>query len=374
VLLAIAAVALAAPGGDAAAEEEIIVYGDDFARWDHTRWFVEAELMLPFGTPFAAERNESFISYAFQLRAIVGCEKDARLSGSKWEVGCKIEDLGIRATTHNRSRSERDRAMVQRVLDEIDAKLTGVAVQMQVDKKGGVTNFDLEGIQSDNLRERQIQESLRQVLSRVMAGFHLRIPDHAQRSGQWVEMNSELMDMPSLSASRGSTTLVHVVSPYKENQLVQTVGEGSVAVKIPVFAEREGLGDVGSFDSGPNTSGGGEGLSPSTVAANAAPDDGEILLRNGGSESDLEITYTMSATGVALFEKSTGIMTERVWACHGVPTASSGVISGSPFRNVGRITMLGDDDKPDVGPTVQVAYPGQVREGLEPWIDLEGPQ
>ena len=82
----------------------------------------------------------------------------------------------------------------------------------------------------------------------------------------------------------------------------------------------------------------------------------------------------MSATGVALFERATGIMTERVWACHGVPTASGGVISGSPFRNVGRITMLGDADKPDVGPSVQVALPGYAGEGLEPWVNLEAPE
>jgi hypothetical protein len=372
VLFAIAFVALAASEESA---EEIIVYGDDFARWDHTRWFVESELMLPLGIPFAAERNESFLSYAFQVRAIVACEKEARLSGSKWQVACSIEDIGIRASSHTRFRTAAGREMVQRVLDEIDAKITGIAVQMQVDKKGGITNIDLEGLQSDNVRERQIQESLRQVLSRVMAGFHLRIPDHAQRDGQWVEANSELMDMPSLSASRGSTTLVHVVSAYGQDRLVQTVGQGTVAVKLPVPREAQPLGDIAPDDPGPSaTSSGGGGLSPAMPSANASPDeDAEFLLRGVPTESDVEITYTMSATGVALFEKATGIMTERVWACHGAPTASAGIASGAPFRNVGRIAMLGETDKPDVGPTLQVALPHQRVQGIEPWVDLEGP-
>ena len=58
---------------------------------------------------------------------------------------------------------------------------------------------------------------------------------------------------------------------------------------------------------------------------------------------------------------------------HNARSGSMGV-SGSPFRNVGRIVMLGDADKPDVGPSMQVAYPGHAMEGLEPWVELEGPE
>jgi hypothetical protein len=93
-----------------------------------------------------------------------------------------------------------------------------------------------------------------------------------------------------------------------------------------------------------------------------------------GSESASEITYTLKATGVALFEKETGIMTERVWACHGFPTASSANgLRTPPYRNVGRMQLLGSGDKPDVGPTRQVAWPTREREmnELAPWVDIE---
>jgi hypothetical protein len=255
------------------------------------------------------------------------------------------------------------------VLDQIDAKLTGAAVQLQVDKKGGVTNFDLEQIAADNTRERQIKESLRQVLSRVMAGFHLRIPDHAQKSGQWVEYGSELLDMPSLTSSRGSTTLVHVVSPYGNNQLVQTSGQGTISVFLPSPQTNEDFSFT-DVDTSPATVTRGDsgGISGTEEAMEAMA---ESLLAQGGVESEVPITYEMSATGVALFERRTGIMTERVWACHGVPTASSGVISGAPFRNVGRIVLLGEDERPDVGPTKQVAPPYRQVFGLDPWVDIE---
>jgi hypothetical protein len=354
--------------------EEIIIYADEFARWEDTRWLVATELLLPLGTPFGADKNESFMSYAFQIRAVVWCDKEGKLSKTKMEVACKIEDIALLVTTHRRWKREKDRELAERVLAEIDAKLTGAAVQMQVDKEGGVTNFDLEQVRADNLRERQIQEALRQVMTRVMSGFHLRIPDHAQRTGQWVEYKSELMDMPSLTASRGSTELVHVVSPYEGHQLVQTSGRGSVSVFIPTPAEDDPF-DTVTQNTNPATASrsGGGGVGPQTLGGTegAMEAAAEALLSQGGTESQVEITYEMSATGVALFERSTGIMTERVWACHGVPTAGSGVITGPPFRNVGRITLLGKDERPDVGPTKQVAPPGRVVEGLDPWVPLE---
>jgi hypothetical protein len=336
-------------GGTARTPEEITIYGDDFARWDHTRWLVAAELILPLGVGFAAEEDEAFVSYAFQVRAIVACEKDGRETKNVWEVSCTVEDVGLLVSAYRRAERERDRELVQRVLDQIDAKLTGMDVQMQVDRNGGITDVDLEGVTTDNERDRGIQESLRQVMGRVMAGFHLRIPDHAQRDGQWIETHSELMDLPSLTASRGSTMLVHVVSPYAGARLVQTIGQGTTAVHMIVQDK------------------GGQAGSPFEQVSNADA----ALLSVSGAETELEMMYDMSATGVAMFDQETGIMTERVWAVHGIPTASGDVFSGPPYRNVGRLALLGQADRPDVGPSKQVAPPGAVLEGLDRWVDIE---
>ena len=82
--------------------------------------------------------------------------------------------------------------------------------------------------------------------------------------------------------------LRHLVSPYEENQLVQTVGDGSVAVKLPMPVVAERLGDIGAYDSGPSAATSGGDFAPTTVAQNAAPDDAESLLRGGGVESEQE--------------------------------------------------------------------------------------
>ena len=230
-LLVLATTSHAGPSTDPE-PEEIIVYGDDFARWDDTRWLVQAELIVPEGIELVQDNNQSFTTYMFQIRSVLKCSKDRRLNKKKWEVDCVFEDVGLLTTSLRRAKRERDRKMVQEVLDEIDAKLTGLRVQLQTDFKGGVTNVDLEGVEARNLRQRRSVESLRQAMSRMVAGFHLRIPDHAQREGEWLEYRSALMSMPSTTASSGNSVIKHVVSPRSGIQIVQTIGAGTTSVNL----------------------------------------------------------------------------------------------------------------------------------------------
>lgn len=364
----LAAATLLSPGTATANDdiEEIIVYGDDFARWDHTRWFVTSELVLPIPLSMGADFNKSFLTYAMQTKMVLLCDKDGKQTRKRLEVMCEIEDIGLQTMTVRHFKREKDREIAQRVIDQVDAKLTGAKIQLQVDFKGGVNNVDLEGFTARNERERMINENLRQLLLRMVAGFHMKIPDHAQREGQWIEYNSSLMSLPSLTASRGSTTMVHTVSRHPGYQLVQTLGQGTSATKLPNFEadnpEFDTIGeasDIGGF--GP------DGSMPD------APDMGIPTVGGGsGRESEVEVTYTFDTTGVAIFERETGVMTERVWVTTGSPTASSaGGTFNNPFRNVGRVQMLGQTDQPDVGPSQQVAWPGQEMDGLPSWVFLE---
>lgn len=107
------------------ADDEVIVYGDQFARWDHTRWLLQSELWLPLGMDFASDDNFTFRSFGFQIRAVVLCDKDARLAKHRWEVSCAVEELGLLATTENRWRTERDREIAAAVLEAVDQRLTG---------------------------------------------------------------------------------------------------------------------------------------------------------------------------------------------------------------------------------------------------------
>jgi hypothetical protein len=100
----------------------LALYGDPFARWDRTRWLVEAE---------------AFVSEALQLRAVLACDKEPRLGQKRFEVSCEIEDVGLTVVS-TRSQGPADRERVARVLSELDARMTGLRAQLQVDAEGGV--------------------------------------------------------------------------------------------------------------------------------------------------------------------------------------------------------------------------------------------
>jgi len=354
---------------------EIIVYADDFARWDNTRWFVANELLLPVPVAFARDFNWSFASFAFQIRMVLDCEQTYKMSRKRIEVDCTIDDVGILASTQRRQTGEFDRKLVAAVLEEVDSKLTGLKVQLQTDFKGGLQNIDIEGLSTSNVRQRAIQETIRQIMMRVMSGFHLRIPDHAQRDGTYREKSSTLMQMPSTTASQGSSRLVHTVTVRPDGlQIVQSVGEGTTRISIPV--PRSTFNRTGG---GPPSVGSGAATQSGGPAANAQIEqseeiEGPVLIGlQGGKAAEVEATYSLNASSVAVFEKKTGIMTERIWTVQGVPTASSAGGSNrlAPYHTVGRVKMLAKDQRADVGPTQQVAAPQQSVEGLPDWKPLE---
>lgn len=367
-----AAPALAQSGSDDVSEE-VIVYDDSFARWDDTRWLVQAEFLFPIGVTLAKNRNEGFLTYALQVRSVVHCNKEHQLSKKKVEVGCTIEDVGMLATSMRRWKTPRQQAIVQSTLDEIDAKLTDMKIQIQTDVKGGITNVDLDGLSTRNERERVVMETLRQIVSRLVAGFHLRIPNQAQRSGEWVEYSSALMSLPALSASRGSSTLKHVVSRHGEHQIVQTVGKGSSTIFLPInFVDvpwADPAGKMADAQAGQESGGREASLGDDLTEQDDGLRDMQITVTQ---ESNIDATWDMHARGVAVFDRETGVMSERVWVVHGVPTASAG--QGTqlpPYRNAGRLVLLGKTERADVGPTKQVAPPGWTVNGLDPWISIE---
>jgi hypothetical protein len=277
--------------------------------------------------------------------------------------------------------------------------LTEVELQLHVDSRGGVGHVDIEGLDARNERERQAREEMRQLMKRIMAGFHLRIPDQAQEPGQVMERHSELMAVPSLTGNLGSSTLVHTVSRWNGHHLVQTTGKGTATASVPipqVESEREmRTGDEEQYDL--MNDGKGDDLQRQTLADQVlsvkilslddapakpiprAPPPDELAQpprRAPNADDgilDMDLTYALTASGVALYEHDTGVLFERVWTVEGHPTASSagGGVNTVPFRNTGHLLRLGDDEHPDLGPTTQVSPPGLRITGLSDWTPLD---
>lgn len=316
-------VALARGQSEEDVAEEIVVWGDLFARWDDTRWFIATELGLPFPFAFAKDENLSFGSREFQIRTILRCNKDWKLGRRRYEVGCVIEDFAMQAAIDERRVKEGDITKAQAVLDEIDAKLSGAAVQLQVADDGRVTNIDLEGVTADNSREQVIAETLRQVMGRIVFGFDLKLQKYNQlHEGKWPEYNSKLMTFPlppEVGGAPSSSLIVHYLNRYKGHILVQSIGKG--VVQLPL-------------------------------------------------DDTFNPTWTTDLIGVSLFDPDQGFMLERVWALSGESSASAMFDQGAYFH-AGRITMLGAEDKPDLGPTRVVNGRRQHTPELPAWEPIE---
>jgi hypothetical protein len=343
-----------------AGPEEIVVYGDRFARWDETRWLVDDELLLPSPLLFGTDDNLALEAHAIRLSLVIVCHKASRQLGESWEVDCQIEDASVQAATAAHWHPSL-REQAQQILTALDERLTDASIQLQADGKNGLLAVDMEGWEADNVRERQLQESVRQLLRLGMAGFHLRLPAQTPTQGKWDERHSLLLAMPSLLGSQGSSRLVHTSSPYEGLVIVQTLGEGTTTVSLgtlrptePVF--RELLPEVTIVAAKPAG-----GLGPLQQLPSAPPPHLNERVKMGKGEGNLagiELTYALTVSGVGVIDPTTGILRERVWAVRGEPTASSGdTRQTATFLHTGQLRLLGEGERPELLPTGQAAWP-----------------
>jgi hypothetical protein len=328
-------------------DDEFIIVADKFARWDNTRWYSEMQIGFPIPYPLYARVNKEFRATALQLRASFLCEKTFRRGKKGFEVRCDIEQAGLQAVPfENKAPGAED------VLAELDQALTDSAMVLFVSDDGRVNDLTLEGFSANNNRELTIRESARQLMLRLMAGFHMKLPrPETTVQGQWVEHNPALLLLPVINqvegmafapegastsnlqfetfTSIGSSFVVHQIDRYKGHLVVQSEGRGMVT-------------------------------------------DGGFQEDDGGNQ------YAVKLTGVSLYSPDTGIMTERVYAITGETTASSRLAdgwAGSMYFHSGRVRMLGEKDVVDVGPTQLVRPPGAAAGGpwgaLSAWTPME---
>ncbi|MEO0604039.1 MAG: hypothetical protein AAF211_21560, partial [Myxococcota bacterium] len=178
----------------------------------------------------------------------------------------------------------------------------------------------------------------------------------------------------STTASQGSSRIVHTVSVRPDGlQIVQSLGEGTTRITIPVPRSTVTRGSSTPTFQTPGGPAAG-GISAQTEIEEAEEIEGPVLVPlQGGQSAEIEANFSLKTSGVAVFEKATGIMTERIWLVQGVPTASAGGGGNrlGNYHTVGRVRLLNKDERVDVGPSMQVSVPTQTTDGLPDWKALE---
>ena len=301
--------------------EEIIVWGDPFLRWEQ-RWYVETEihhLLFLLGW-----RNKQLRMSAVQIRAVIDCEKDLPQGKQQWIVECVVEDVGLVARTR-----KREVARSLAVIEEVDATLTGATFQLHAHASGRVPHVDLEGLTTTTRATRVRQEAMRQLALRTIVPFNLKLPETVYDGVKWYEYGNWLMTMPA--------TILPPIGAGEKKRTIQLHNTSGSIVTHVMSKARDQL---------------------------VVQSIGKATIRQDAVSEDFPRYVAVRMHGVALFEPETGIMTERVWTVHGEATASSGnALSAPGYKHVGRLRMLGEKDRPQVGTTRTVS--------AEDWVPLE---
>jgi len=272
----------------------------DELAWDLTqpqRYYLETEVRLPYLMWWAKRFNEQARVNAFQLRLLADCEPGAE-GRRRVEVLCTIDDIGIKA-----SGVQQEQGLLQPILEEIDDRLTGAVVQLEVRDDGRLMNIDLEKLDRRNRRVGRMNENLRLVVTRAFAGLDLPMPRRPD-DPQWVQHDSWILRAPAAQGSVGSAELIHQWGD-EHGQRHQIISGGR-AIIVPALSMNQ---------------------------------------------------YDARMTSEAWFDAELGLLTDRTWTMVGRPTPSSALAEGTagyPYLQVGRLMALPGDQTHPVGTTEEL--------------------
>ncbi len=269
-------------------------------RWDFSRtnrYYLETNVQLPIMMWWMAEYNKQARVDYFELEIVTECAPGVRETRRTWEVMCIIEDLAVRAAP-----LPQEAGIVAHIVEDIDRRLTGARVQLQIRDDGRITNIDLEDVGRRNRRFGRINENMRLVLTRAFSGLDQPLPAGDEEG--WIQHSSWIMRAPAADGSSGSSEIVHKI--VDRTGSVLTIAAGGRGMIVP-----------------------GEGINK----------------------------YDARFTSEATFDARTGRLLDRTWTLVGGPTASSLIASGTegfPYLQRGRIVALSEGQSWEIGETAEL--------------------
>lgn len=284
--------------------------------WDWSvehRFFLESEVRLPYLMWFAKQFNEQARVSAFRVRVVADCvpgDPGRRVR----EVLCDIEDVSLTA-----SGVAQEEGLLQPILEELDERLSGATVQLQVRDDGRLVNIDMEDLDRRNRRVGRMNENLRLVVSRAFAGLDLPLPPNAD-DPQWVQHDAWLMKAPAAQGSIGSARIVHNRGD-DDGRLLQIV-TGGRAIIVPALTGNQ---------------------------------------------------YAARMTSEAWFDRHTGALTDRSWTVIAAPTPSSAIAEGTagyPYLQVGHVVALAPDQSYPVGASEALPPLDEDPSAIQQWQTL----
>jgi hypothetical protein len=280
------------------------------------RFLMQTEFELSDVMFFNAERNAEIRITYFTLVADITCSPRLETK-SGWELACEIGGVSLSAAP-----IFQDAERLPEVLAEMDEKFETASLEVTMGRDGRVKALGLEGISQRNRRISIIQEVMRLIIGRGIAGLDLQLPPKGtdKDRGLWKQKASMAMALPSNQGTMGGAMTTHRVSSNTDG-VVNIVSEGE--------------GTLGA---------------------------GEMIMV-GGVERPRNL-FSMTFAGSARFDTVNGHLVERQYIVEGVPTASSvsaEAIDGAKYQQATVIQLIEADREIDLGPSVALAPGATMR-------------
>lgn len=297
------------------------------------RWVVRSEVDLPAVMWVGAERNTEARLLQWDLEFVLACAPAE--GGRAVEVLCAVEDAAIAGGA-----LPADAGKLAGILEEIDRDLSGATIELRVGPHGHLRGVGMRGLDVTARRSTAMNENLRLMVSRAVAGFDLPVGDGV--GDAWSQRAGWITQLP---AAAGTVAGGRVVHERREDGMIGTTG-------------RVLLEPHGKYDAPPTVCQG--GVCP--AMAELAQLDAVVALQ-GWFETELR--------AVARLEE--GALVERTWEAVAHPTPSSRMATGSagyPYRQSGSLRRLGADEAVQLGETREIAVVGPTPTAIQVWETL----
>lgn len=262
------------------------------------RYAIRTNMRLPEMIWLGTRFNRQARFDAMDLRMVLQCAPAERESRRSWEIDCRIEDFAMSAEA-----LPQERGIVQDIVTELDERLTGGLIQFQVRNDGRIKNVGLHEIGRLNRRVGVINENMRLVLSRMVAGLDLPLPRPGEEDG-WVQHSSWIMQTVNRWGSYGTSEIVHQVKDVAPAHItIASAGRGIII-----------------------------------------PEEGRNKFR----------ARMVSET---VFDRRDGHILDRTWSLVGGPTASSLIAQGTegyPYLVEGQLVALSPGQEWSVGESLEL--------------------
>lgn len=265
------------------------------------RIYIDTSVRLPLFMWFLSDFNREVRTSGFDIELVMTC-KSERVTRRAHETRCRIDDASLQGIPMP---SERGR--LGPVVEEMREKMVGAELIMQVRNDGKIRNINLREAFRDGRRHRRIRlmnENLRLVLQRAVAGLDLQAPREPLQPGMtWGQGDTLLTGAPVTVGTLGSTSLVHQSREEEPGFVtVRTEGKAMIAPAGPL----------------------------------------------GGTPTNFFDTRVVVES---VHHADSGLLSARAWTVVGQPTSSSALaegFAGIPYVQNGRLVALKDNEVPEL--------------------------